>query len=169
MQKRLLKLHAIACVFSINIPTRERWRLRLPHWEVDGHWHFVTIRCHGSLPAAVKAKLYEIRQTLGAIEAQSEAFRLLQRQYFLTTVKYMDTGLGFAPFGEARSCELCLKAMNQMEDDGWSVGEATVMPNHVHMLVIRQDEHFSLKQVLNRFKGRSSRWINQELGRSGRF
>lgn len=119
--------------------------------------------------AFAKAKLYEIRQALDAIEAQSEEFRLLQRRYFLTTEKYLDAGSGFAPFKEARCCELCLKALNQMEDEGWSGGEATIMPDHLHLLIIRQNEDFSFKQVLNRFKGRFSRWINQELERSGRF
>jgi len=56
-----------------------------------------------------------------------------------------------------------------MEKEGWLVGEATVMPNHVHLLILREDSKFSLKEILERFKGRSARWINQELDRSGRF
>ena len=151
------------------IPTRERWRSRLPHWEVEGHWHFVTIRCQGTLPTAVKRKLGEIHVALQSIHPQSEEFQQLQRRYFLTTEKYLDRGAGFAPFKEVRPCELYLEALTVMESEGWLVGEATVMPNHVHLLVIRQNSEFSLKQVLTRLKGRSSRWINQELQRSGRF
>ena len=151
------------------IPTRERWRSRLPHWEVEGHWHFVTIRCHGSLPAVAKLKLREIHTSLAEIDPQSEAFQQLQRRYFLTTEKYLDAGSGFAPFAKARPCELCLDAVIAMGDEGWLVGEATVMPNHIHLLILRQNSDFSLKEILERFKGRSARWINQELGRSGRF
>ena len=132
------------------IPTRERWRSRLPHWEVEGHWHFVTIRCHGSLPAVAKLKLREIHTSLAEIDPQSEAFQQLQRRYFLTTEKYLD-------------------AVIAMGDEGWLVGEATVMPNHIHLLILRQNSDFSLKEILERFKGRSARWINQALGRSGRF
>lgn len=151
------------------IPTRERWRSRLPHWEVEGHWHFVTIRCHGSLPAVANLKLREIHTSLAAIDPQSKEFQHLQRRYFLTTEKYLDTGSGFAPFLKARPCELCLNALIAMEDEGWLVGEATVMPNHIHLLILRQNSDFSLKEILERFKGRSARWINQALGRSGRF
>ena len=151
------------------IPTRERWRSRLPHWEVEGHWHFVTIRCHGSLPDAVKLKLKQIHDSLQNIDAQTEEFHQLQRRYFLTTEKYLDMGSGFAPFIDSASCERCLDACMAMEKEGWLVGEATVMPNHVHLLILRQETEFSLKEILERFKGRSARWINQELNRSGRF
>ncbi|TVP78772.1 MAG: hypothetical protein EA353_07640 [Puniceicoccaceae bacterium] len=149
--------------------TRDRWRSRLPHWEVEGHWHFVTIRCQGSLPEAAKRRLQEINRTLQSIEAQSEAFYQLQRRYFLTTEKYLDAGSGFAPFTQPRPNQLCLEAMIAMEKEGWLVGEATVMPNHVHLLILEQDTGFSLKQIVERFKGRSARWINQALGRSERF
>lgn len=151
------------------IPTRERWRSRLPHWEVDGHWHFITIRCHGSLPNEVKRKLAEIHCALQTIPAQSNEFHQLQRRYFLTTEKYLDTGGGFVPFKEARSCELCIDALDVMESEGWLVGEATIMPNHIHLLIIRHNSEFSLKQILKRFKGRSSRSINQALSRTGKF
>ena len=151
------------------IPTRERWRSRLPHWEVEGHWHFITIRCHGSLPNEVKRKLAEIQESLQAIQPQSEEFNQLQRRSFLTTEKYLDAGEGFAPFTATRPCELCLDALEAMESEGWLVGEATIMPNHVHLLIIRQQSDFSLKEILKRFKGRSARWMNQELDRSGRF
>ena len=100
------------------IPTRERWRSRLPHWEVEGHWHFITIRCHGSLPNEVKQKLAAINEALQAIQPQSEAFQQLQRRYFLTTEKYLDTGSGFAPFKQTRPCELCLDALAVMETEG---------------------------------------------------
>lgn len=151
------------------IPTRERWRSRLPHWEVEGKWHFVTIRCHGSLPQAVKVRLNDIHQSLQAIEAQSPEFVQLQRRYFLTVEKYLDVGSGFAPFREPKVCELCLDAMMTMQTEGWLVGEATVMPNHVHLLILRHDSEFSLKQILQRFKGRSARRFNQALKRTGRF
>jgi len=151
------------------IPTVERWRSRLPHWEVSGHWHFVTIRCHGTLPAAVKLRLNEIHQTLQTIEAQTDAFHELQRRYFLTTEKYLDTGTGFAPFKEAYACEQCLGALAVIETEGWLVGEATIMPNHIHLLMIRQNSVFSLKEILMRFKGRSARRINSKLRRRGRF
>jgi len=157
------------CVAMDAIRTRERWRSRLPHWEVEGRWHFVTIRCHGSLPREVRLRLYEIHQSLAAIEAHAEAFRQLQRRYFLITEKYLDGGGGLAVFNQARPCALCIGALLAMEREGWWVGEATVMPNHVHLLIRRQASDYSLREILQRFKGRSARWVNQELKRTGRL
>lgn len=151
------------------IPTRERWRSRLPHWEVAGHWHFVTIRCHGSLPSIAKIKLRAIHESLQQIDAQSEEFHQQQRRYFITTEKYLDVGSGFAPFTENAACERCLDAFKVIEKEGWLVGEATVMPNHVHLLILCENSPYSLKEILERFKGRSARWINQLSNRSGRF
>lgn len=151
------------------IPTRERWRSNLPHWEVEGHWHFVTIRCHGSLPEEAKCKLQEIHRSLEAIDPQSEGFLQLQRRYFLTAEKYLDAGMGFAPFTTSLACEPCLKAFAEIQAEGWNVGEASIMPNHIHLLILRRQSDFSLRQVIRRFKGRSGRWINRALGRTGRF
>jgi REP element-mobilizing transposase RayT len=117
----------------------------------------------------VKLKLLEIHRSLQSVDSQSEDFHQLQRRYFLTTEKYLDAGAGFAPFVESGPCEACLEAVITMETEGWLVGEATVMPNHLHLLILRQDSEFSLKEILKRFKGRSARGINQALERSGRF
>jgi len=151
------------------IPTRERWRSRLPHWEVDAHWHFVTIRCHGSLPEAVKQQVLEIHTNLQSIEPNCEAFQQLQRQYFLTVEKYLDTGRGFAPFMNPETCQQCLQAIHAMETEGWKTGAAVVMPNHIHLLIHAEPPASTLREVLIRFKGRSAKWANQTLGRSGKF
>ena len=161
------------CVFDCfgmdRIPTLHRWRSRLPHWEVEGHWHFITIRCAGTLPAEVKVKLVEIHENLESIDAQSAAFCQLQRQYFLSVEKYLDIGAGFAPFNNVQACESCLQALHQIEEAGWQVGEATIMPNHVHLLLRSLDSACSLKQVVQRFKGRSARSVNLTLERKGKF
>jgi REP element-mobilizing transposase RayT len=121
------------------------------------------------LPEVTTLKLNKIQQSLEALDPHSEEFLKLQQRYFLTTEQYLDNGAGFAPFNEARPCQQCLNALTEMETEGWRVGEATIMPNHVHLLILRQHSDFSLQQIIKRFKGRSSRWINQDLARSDRF
>jgi REP element-mobilizing transposase RayT len=152
-----------------RIPTLERWRSRLPHWEVDGHWHFITIRCTGTLPSAVKGRLAEIHANLRSIDPQCEAFRQLQRKYFLSMEKYLDVGQGFAPFQITAACNSCLTALQAMETEGWQVGEATLMPNHIHLIIRRMDSTHSMKEILHRFKGRSARAANLALNRKGKF
>ena len=152
------------------IHTEARWRSQLPHWEVRGHWHFVTIRCQGSLPAQAREKVKNIHRSLQEIEANDPAFAQLQRQYFLTTEKYLDSAEGFAPLTTSAICERMLSALEKVEEDGWHLGEAVIMPNHLHFLIIQQPvPSLPLKETIERLKGRSARWANQELKRSGRF
>ena len=149
--------------------TIRRWRNRLPHWEVDRLAHFITIRCHGSLPKAVQQKILEIHHTLDTIPAQSAKYRQLQQQYFLTCEKYLDQGGGFAPFNDATVCKACLKALAVMEEEGWQLIQAVLMPNHLHAIIRRRESAYDLQMILKRFKGRSARWGNQQLQRTGHF
>jgi len=117
----------------------------------------------------VKNRLAEIHDNLQAIDPQCEEFGQLQRKYFLSMEKYLDVGKGFAPFKDVAVCESCLEAFQVMEKEGWQVGEATLMPNHVHLLIRRMDSVHSLKEILQRFKGRSARSSNIALNRRGKF
>ena len=65
--------------------TNDRWRSRLPHWEVDGHWHFV----YDPLPWQPATSDPEIRSKRSMIPFQKRRgalgeFSKLQRQYFMT-------------------------------------------------------------------------------------
>lgn len=152
------------------IPTESRWRSQLPHWEVRGAWHFVTIRCDGSLPKAAQERIREIRATLDTIEPNSTDFEQLQRQYFLTAEKYLDTGCGFAPFSDSSLCEIAIQAFRKSTDEGWEFGDNVIMPNHVHLLMRKVSvSGFSLKKALERLKGRSARQVNQAMKRQGRL
>ena len=149
--------------------TNERWRSRLPHWEVNDQWHFVTIRCQGTLPLATQEKVRAIHGKLQSIQANSSDFHRLQRQYFLIAEKYLDQRRGFTPFKDQRCCHLMLQLLETIEADGWALGEATVMPNHIHILIKNVQSPFLMKQVVTRFKGRSARRLNLYLKRRGRF
>ena len=148
-------------------PTVRRWRHRLPHWEVEGRFHFITIRCEGSLPSEVIVRLREIQENLKKISGSSREFIEQQRRYFITGEKYLDRGNGWTPFEIPDACEACLGALQVMADEGWPVESAVIMPNHVHMLIRRDDSEYGLRAILKRFKGRSGRWVNQALSREG--
>jgi len=49
----------------------------------------------------------------------------------------------------------------------------TVMPNHIHLLIIPLEKEpgdvYSIADIMNLIKGRSSRYINNELKRSGKL
>jgi len=141
----------------------------LPHWEVADRWHFLTIRCQGSLPKEAQQKIREIHDTLKEIDANSPDFAQLQRKYFLACEKYLDAGTGFAPLTREEVNRPCLEALKKIEEEGWLIGECTIMPNHLHCLIYPGDSHQPLRGVIQRFKGRASRELNLILNRKGRF
>lgn len=152
--------------------TRDRWRNRLPHWEVEDRPHFVTIRCAGSLPTEAQTRIREVHDTLQAIEPSDPNFARLQRQYFTTLEKYLDrTDAGFAPFRTPAAAQVVLKALSDLPTrTGWLVTHAVVMPNHLHALLRPQTNGPSpLREVIREFKGTTARSANRALKRAGPF
>jgi REP element-mobilizing transposase RayT len=151
--------------------TRERWRHRLPHWEVADRPHFVTIRCAGSLPAEALARVREVHTSLRAIAPASRQFAALQRQYFLVCEKYLDRGEGFAPLSDATACAaICASWQQLVAETGWAVPHFAIMPNHVHFLLRPMAANpTALRVIVREFKGRSARQANLALGRVGSF
>lgn len=47
-------------------------------------------------------------------------------------------------------------------DKGWKILAVTVEPDHLHIFV-RHQPHYSIAQIANAFKGRSSRLLRQEF------
>lgn len=151
--------------------TRERWRHRLPHWEVAGRPHFITIRCAGSLPAEALVRVKDIHAGLQRTAPMSPQFAMLQRQYFLTCEKFIDRGESFAPFRIPPACAAALAALDELETlFGWRLTHAVIMPNHAHFLLTPAGEKPQpLRRTLRAFKGRAARAVNLALGRRGAF
>jgi REP element-mobilizing transposase RayT len=145
------------------------WRNQLPHWEVRAGTYFFTIRCMGSLPEAATERVATIHRKMQETQPNSEAFRQLQRQYFLTMEKYLDVGYGFCPFREARCCREVLESMEVLAQQGWHLLHYAIMPNHVHALFGTTESSTSMKSVWRAWKGRTARNCNALLGRRGAF
>ncbi len=149
--------------------TNAFWRNQLPHWEVASGTYFFTIRCAGSLPKAVAERVAAIHRQLQSVEPASESFVQLQRQYFLTTEKYLDAGQGFCPFREPRCCQVVVDALEALAQQGWRLLHYAIMPNHLHALLSTTDPADDMKSVWQRWKGRTARACNSILGRQGPF
>lgn len=151
--------------------TRERWHHRLPHWEVADRPHFITVRCAGSLPAAVVARLREVHLGLAAISPESPEGAMLQRASFAICEKYVDQGFGFSPFTTHAAARIVMAHWVDLEiRTGWRVSTAVAMPNHVHFILepTRADP-VPLRRMLAAWKGRVARAANLVLGRTGAF
>ncbi len=151
--------------------TKNYWRSRLPHWEVENGLYFITLRVADSMPRDVQNRLEEERKTLESIEASSEEYEQYQRVVFKTCEKYLDSGYGNCPFeDEAIAKCMELDILGSCEKDKWNVDRYCIMPNHIHLLVWpTEGAKLLLKDFMKRLKGRSSFSINKLLSRKGRF
>jgi len=152
--------------------TKKFWRARLPHWEIEQGIYFITIRCANSLPSQAQARLKEIKDSVELQDANSESFKLFQREVFATCEKYLDSGYGFCPFENEDAAHQFIEVLESwLEEANWFVPNYCVMPNHVHFIASPDDPQsiMDLHKYLSRLKGRSARSINRTLNRSGSF
>lgn len=154
------------------IPTRERWRTSLPHWEVEGRAHFVTICGVGALPRDACERLRELNAARQRIEPRSREFGVIQRQYFLTAEKYLDReGDENDRLNTRAAKEIVAAAIENLPaQHGWNAFNWVIMPNHIHLLLraVRGDAD-TMRLTLTRFKGRTARLVNQTSNCSGDF
>jgi REP element-mobilizing transposase RayT len=124
------------------------YRRRLPHFHPDGEYLFVTWRLHGSLPVAPPDIVYA---TPGhAFAAQDRALALSHGMPWLSDTRVARQVAEAIGTGECRGF---------YELSAW-----VVMPNHVHMLILRR---VALPQITHWIKGRTAREANLLWGRVG--
>ena len=150
--------------------TLEFRRRHLPHWFVSGRAYFVTIRLKGSLPQAVVEALAQERQALAARQPSDEDRTALQRFQFNKIEAILDSAKGSPTFlSAAPVAALVFRAFDWLEaQKGWLIYAATIMPNHVHLLMRhRADGDGRLNRDLGGFKGFTALEANKCLGRTG--
>lgn len=152
----------------MTVATKQFWRAGLPHWDVVGGTYFFTIRVAGSLPRKVVARLVELRRQMK--EAPDPTVLLeQQRRYFRVMEKHLDAGEGFCPFRHDAVCRILVDQLEGLSVQGWRVRHYCIMPNHFHAILATEPNAGDMKSTWQAFKGRSARFANRELGRSGAF
>jgi len=146
------------------------WYDHHPHWVVDYGCYSVTLRCRGSLPAAIRAQLREIGQALKAIDPANAEAEALRRRHFAILDRTLDAAEGPSPF-TAPVAAAMHEWIRDHSADGLRFAHWVIMPNHWHLLTeplsFRSTDEF--QTLWRRFKARAARTANRELGRSGPF
>lgn len=140
-------------------------RRNLPHWEVECGRYFVTVRCAGSLPKEVLTRITVIQRELAEIAPRSAAFAALQRRYFATVEKYLDSG-GIGPLADPRAANAMVGELEALEGCYAHVPHFSILPNHWHAVIIPHGGS-DLGSVMKTVKGRSARAIRQAIGGTG--
>jgi REP element-mobilizing transposase RayT len=143
-------------------------RGKLPHWEVDGGRYFVSVRLADSLPRGAVLRLEEIHKAISHVEARSNAFADLQRQYFRAMEKYLDAGAGSCILRDPANAEIVAMELSALADWEIDVPHYTVMPNHWHALIVpRPHCVHSLGAIMKRIKGRTAKKLRRLSGGTG--
>ena len=125
------------------------YRRRLPHFQPEGEYLFVTWRLHGSLPVAPADVSYA---TPGhAFVAQDRALNQRRGALWLS-----DTRVARYVADTIRDGE---RQQGFYESQAW-----VIMPNHVHLLILPQ---VALPKITHWIKGRTAREANRLLGQEG--
>jgi len=147
-------------------------RGNLPHWLVADHAYFVTIRLAGTIPKSVVSELQAERDALAQDGPNEKALTELARRQFARVEGCLHAvdndrdwltrpGVPVIVFGNLDWLE---------KQRGWQVYAATVLSNHVHLL-LRNHEGRSgeLLDDLGQYKNYVARHANGVLGRTGSF
>ncbi len=155
------------------------YRRRLPHWEMDGAWYFLTFRLHGSIPRAVFEKWHveadEKRHSLvrryGQLSPQVE--RAISDEILRKAERYLDSQIHIRHLEQPAAAEAFVNNLAQGTERLYRLGPWVIMPNHAHVILTpRQDEPggpIRLFRILQHLKGASAIEINRALKRSGRL
>ncbi|HUG10925.1 MAG TPA: transposase [Opitutaceae bacterium] len=152
----------------MSVVTTRFSRGKLPHWEIKDGRYFLTVRLADSIPREAALRLQEVHASLASIEPKSAQFAQLQRHYFLSLEKYLDSGIGGCLLREPQIARIVVEELECLDDWHVEVAHRTIMPNHWHALIVpsRNCAH-SLGEIMKRVKGRSALRIRRALGNGG--
>jgi REP element-mobilizing transposase RayT len=168
-------------LFDPRDDVRIRRGTNLPHWYQPGVTYFVTFRTEDSIPRDV-AELWHRRRRdwLARHGVRAGDWQLglaalpreLQRQYHDTFsreyLEHLDRGYGECLLRQPELAAIVGESLRSFDGDRYELGDFVVMPNHVHVLVCLQGET-EIEKLCSSWKRYMARYINQRLGRKGRF
>ena len=132
----------LAASATVGHVMRERvTRGDLPHWYMPGAAHFVTYRLADTIPIDVLGRLRAERELrvllLGKRGADSwENKSKAHKQFFADYDQYLDQGLGKRWLESEEVAKIIIDNLYHHHEAKYQLLEYTVMPNHVHVLLV---------------------------------
>ena len=138
------------------------WHSRgyLPHFDGRALPQFITIHLAGSVPTEV-IRLW--RQEFKTLQSEQEKI-LLQRRM----ERYLDQGYGETLLKVPEIAGMVQNALLKFGDIRYRLFSWVVMPNHVHCLMTRFEQH-ELSNILHSLKSFTAHEGNKILRREGQF
>ena len=165
------------------------YRRKLPHWHPEGKMFFITFRLANSLPLHIIQELKEerereqqnIRAKFSGIKQRDELYKS-DKKYFGHFDEWLDRCVAQSPrwMADENIARIVADEIHALDGERYHLIAYCIMSNHGH-IVIDTAEHnvkpthigvtapYPLTDTLKRLKGRTARYSNLALGRSGSF
>lgn len=159
---------------QIESPLQIRYRGRLPHWEKECGYYFVTWRLADSLPVHVREHIEAEREDI--VRTARQLKRELSddekdRLAALHTEKmegFLNAGHGECHLNNDDCARLVTETLKRFDGERYDLHAWCVMPNHVHVVFQARAGH-GLAEIMHSWKSFTAKACNRVLGRTGQF
>jgi putative transposase len=153
-------------------------RRRLPHLQPTDKILFITFGLYLSMPNAyydyLTIKEAELNLQFKDKLTDRENQITINKKLFAIKDNYMDRFQSKENILRLSNCaKIMANELHYQDKRIYNLLAYTIMPNHVHLLIEpianEKSEYYSIASIMNQVKGRSSRFINKELNRTGKL
>ena len=144
-----------------------RHRHKLPHWQQDQAWVFVTWRLADSLPKAKLDQWNEQRDIWLSLHPQPWD-KVFHERFGNEVDELLDQGFGSCLLREKENAEIVSDALHHFDGEKYALGDFVIMPNHVHVL-FSPNSGQKLADIIHSWKRHTSRQINIRSDTWGRL
>ena len=142
---------------------------RLPHWQQDDVWVFVTWRLADSLPKSKLDKWTEEKSIWLVLhpEPWDEKTENEYHERFSCQIDaWLDEDSGSCLLKKHENAKIVSDALCYFDGQRYQLASFVVMPNHVHVL-FRPFKEYSIAEIVKSWKGFTAREINKQSGKKG--
>lgn len=137
---------------------------KLPHFDCDKVYQFITFRLYDSVPREVIIKWKSELDIADKTKSDSKEANELQQKI----MKFEDKGFGECFLKNKQVYDIVAKSILFFDKIRYNVIEWCIMPNHVHIL-IKPIEGNSLPEIMHSLKSFTANKANKILNRKGKF
>lgn len=168
------------------------YQRQLPHWHPKGHTFFINYRLANSLPSHVIRELVqereqEIKKLLAQFNKDPQHLELERyisnKKHFGRFDAWLDRCIAESPrwLEQENIARIVAEQIHTLDGERYRLIAYCIMPNHIHQLIDTagfpaeaathsgRTAPYPLAETMKRIKGRTARYCNQALGRSGAF
>ncbi len=147
----------------------DKHRHKLPHWQQEETWIFLTWRLSDSLPLSKLKAWREEREMWLQLHPppwDEKTEETYHERFSHEIDKWLDAGSGSCLLRDPANARIVADALHHFDGDRYRLAAYVVMPNHVHVLFAPAPGH-ELPELVHSWKRFTARKINLREEKSG--